>query len=280
METGWRPAFLAISKDSLIRLAPYDFLRWISHYYGFGTFFHFIKGPLNEENQKTAKKALELLVKQGVNSEAGVYADTIISPSFKTAVAQIIQTPGIFGLENNSVLFEFSKDEPEAIAEIIDGGRFAATLGFSICVLRSSERHFGYKKNIHIWLTPGDYKNAGLMILIAYILMGHPEWKKCEIELFAAFHKEDMNRQVAKLNQLIEKGRIPISLKNVQKVPFKKGIRAFENLVSENSENADLVITGFSQNKLEEQQGEFFKGFQKIKDILFVRAGHRIVITE
>jgi len=43
---NWRPAFIAISSSSLSRLAPYDLLRWISYYYGFGTFFHFIKGLL------------------------------------------------------------------------------------------------------------------------------------------------------------------------------------------------------------------------------------------
>jgi len=44
--TNWRPSFIAISSSSLTRLAPFDLLRWISYYYGFGTFIHFIKGYL------------------------------------------------------------------------------------------------------------------------------------------------------------------------------------------------------------------------------------------
>ncbi|MBN2402910.1 MAG: amino acid permease, partial [Spirochaetes bacterium] len=43
-QANWRPSFIAISSASLIRLAPFDLLRWISHHYGFGTFIHFIKG--------------------------------------------------------------------------------------------------------------------------------------------------------------------------------------------------------------------------------------------
>ena len=39
---NWRPSFIALSSSSLTRLAPFDLLRWISHYYGFGTFIHFI----------------------------------------------------------------------------------------------------------------------------------------------------------------------------------------------------------------------------------------------
>ncbi|UCE19344.1 MAG: amino acid permease [Gemmatimonadota bacterium] len=276
----WRPSFIAISSSSLTRLAPYDLLRWISHHYGFGCFFHFIKGSLNEENATESKKTLARLIEQGVRSEAGIYADTIISPSFRTAVAQIIQAPGVFGIENNSILFEFRKGEEGAIEDIIDGAQFASALGYSICVLRSSERHFGYRKKIHIWLTPGDYRNVNLMILLAYILMGHPEWKGCDIEIFAAFKNEEMDKEVAKLNQLIERGRIPISQQNVQKVPFKKGLDPFEELVTEHSAEADLVITGFSLGKLVKEEGRFFKSFEKIEDILFVRAGQRIIITD
>jgi len=255
-------------------------LRWISHYYGFGTFFHFIKGRLNEKTALDARHILERLIKQGVASEAGIFADTIISPSFKTAVAQIVQTPSVFGIENNSILFEFNRDEPESIGDIIEGSRFAADVGFSLCVLRSSERHFGYRKSIHIWLTPGDYRNANLMILLSYIIMGHPEWKGSHIEIFAAFYKDEMSKQAARLNQLIEAGRIPISKKNVQTVPYRKGIKAFDAIVSEYSAEADLVITGFSLEKVEQEQGAFFKSFSEIEDVLFVRAGQKIIISE
>lgn len=278
--SNWRPSFIAVSSSSFTRLAPFDLLRWISHYYGFGTFIHYIKGPLNESTQKESKEKLNQLIKQGAASQAGIYVDTIISPSFKTAVAQIVQLPGISGLENNSMLFEFHEDDESEISRIIEGCQFASIVDFNQCVLRSSERHFGYKKRIDIWLTPGDYRNANLMILLAYIIMGHPEWKGCEIEIFAAFEKAEMSRQVGRLNQLIEQGRIPISQNKVQRMPWNKRAKSYQNLVCENSENADLVIMGFSLNKVTQEKGEFFKRFKNIKEILFVRAGQKIVISD
>ncbi len=279
-QTRWRPSFIAISSNSFTRLAPFDLLRWISHYYGFGTFIHFIKGSLDQETQQESKTKLDQLITQSKASDAGIYVDTIISPSFKTAIAQIVQIPGISGMENNSILFEFDKDDPGEISDIIDGCNFATVVDFNVSVLRSSERHFGYKQRIHIWLTPGDYRNAGLMILLAYIIMGHPEWGNAEIELFAAFGEKELNREVAKLNNLISQGRIPISDKNVQKIPWNKRLKSYEALVSEHSENADLVIMGFSINKIVEEKGEFFKRFANVNDILFVRAGQRIAIEE
>jgi amino acid transporter len=277
--TNWRPSFVAVSSHSLTRLAPFDILRWISHHYGFGSFIHFIKGPLNAETHLEAKRKLDRLVKQVQASDAAIYVDTIVSPSFSTAVAQIVQIPGISGLENNSILFEFHEDEKETLADITENSNFAAIAGFNICILRYSERHFGYKKNIHVWLTPGDYRNANLMIILAYIIMGHPEWEDGEIELYAAFHQKEMENEVNRLNELIARGRIPISPKNVKRVPLIEDV-SFDELVNFHSDEADLVITGFSLTKMREDRGEFLKGFEKIQDILFVRAGEPILIAE
>ncbi|MFC1569667.1 amino acid permease [bacterium] len=280
MITSWRPSFIAVSSDSLSRLAPFDLLRWFSHYYGFGTFIHYIKGFLNERTQDESKRTLEQLIQLGASSRAGIYVDTIISPSFKTAVAQIVQIPGISGMENNSILFEFHEQKADSIPEIIEGCHFASIVDFNICVLRSSERHFGYKKTIHVWLTPGDYRNANLMILLAYIIMGHPEWKGCQIELFGAFESKDLDRQVQRLTGLIDKGRIPISQKNVQRIPWDRESQTYEALVTSHSKNADLVIMGFSLDKLTQEQGAFFRRFESIHDVLFVRAGERISISD
>lgn len=278
--TKWRPSFIAISSSTQTRLAPFDFLRWISHYYGFGTFIHYVKGMLDEKTNEEAEERFNQLLRLSRESKSGIYVDTIISPSFKTAVAQLIQIPGISGLENNSILFEFQKDETGDISDIIDGCHFASLVDFNICVLRSSERHFGYNRMIHIWLTPGDYRNANMMILLAYILLGHPTWKGCEIEIYAAFEKKELDKQYKRLNDLIDKGRIPIASKNVTKIPWDRRARTYENLVTEHSSKADLVIMGFSINKLAQDKGEFLKKFSDINDLLFVRAGQKIIISD
>ena len=276
--SSWRPSFIAISSETLTRLAPFDLLRWISHHYGFGTFIHFIKGPLNAELSLQAQEVLDRLIHQIQASKAYIYVDTIISPSFKTAVAQIVQIPGISGLDNNSILFEFREGHDEALTDILDGCQFASVAGFNICVLRSSDRHFGYKRRIHVWLRPGDYRNANLMILLGYILAGHPEWKGATIELFAAFPEDHLQKGIEQLNALIAQDRIPISRNKVRWVPVSTDV-PFDQIVSEQSEDADLVITGVSLTKMQQDGGAFLTGFPKIEDILFVRATQDILIA-
>ena len=51
-------------------------------------------------------------------------------------------------------------------------------------------------------------------------------------------------------------------------------------MVNQYSEEADLVITGFSLSKMRQDGGTFLKGFDRIKDILFVRASQEILIIE
>ncbi len=277
--SNWRPSFIAISKNSLTRLGPFDLLRWISHYYGFGSFIHFIKGPLTAETNVESKAILSRLIRQVDESGAGVYVDTIISPSFKTGVAQIVQIPGIAGMENNSILFEFRKEDKDELLDILDGCHYAAVAGFNICILRSSEKHFGYRKNIHIWLTPGDIRNANLMIILAYIIIGHPDWKNTEVRLFATFTPDEIETKKKRLLQLVRKGQIPISPNNIQVLALDPE-KSFDEFVSETSEGSDLVITGFSVGKMNQDKGEFLRCFEKIEDILFVRAGQEILITQ
>ena len=118
------------------------------------------------------------------------------------------------------------------------------------------------------------------MILLAYIILGHPDWHNGDIELFTAFEGKDINREVNRLNRLIDQGRIPISQKNVQKIPWDKKIKTYETLVCDNSEHADLVVMGFSLTKIIKEKGLFFNAFGNINDLLFVRAGQRIAISE
>jgi hypothetical protein len=278
-QAHWRPSFLAISRNSFTRLAPFDLLRWLSQHYGFGTFFHFVEGRLTAETSRSAREVLERLVRQSQASHASLYVDTIVSPSFHTAVAQMVQIPGISGMDNNSILFEFRKGRSEELRDIQVGARFAEVAGLNVCVLRSSDHHFGYRRMIHLWLTSGDYRNANLMILLAYILAGHPEWRDAEIRLFAAFEQASMRQGLEQLNALIAEGRIPISRANVHPVPMR-GDATFSDLVCEHSEQADLVITGFSVARMLRDGGAFLQTFEGIQDMLFVQAGEEILITD
>jgi solute carrier family 12 sodium/potassium/chloride transporter 2 len=275
----WRPSVVCISKASFQRLAGFDLLRWISHRYGFGTYIHFLKGYLSKTTSEQARDALQRLVKMAGVSSSNVFVDTLISPSYTTAICQAAQLPGISGKENNMILFEFSKKDPDELDDIISNYQLLVASGFDVAILGSSDREFGYKKEIHVWITPADYDNASLMILLAYIILGHPEWNNGVIKLFAAFPEGELDEQRDELLNLVQSGRLPLSAQNVHLIGQQDGT-SHRATIRERSRDADLTIVGFVGKMLKQKKAEMFTGYDGIGNVLFINTTKEIELID
>lgn len=62
------------------------------------------------------------------------------------------------------------------------------------------------------------------MILLSYIILGHPDWKNGEIKIFALYSKEEAQSEKEHLLKLTETGRLPISAKNIKIVVPEEGV--------------------------------------------------------
>ena len=274
---AWRPSVIAVTKDTFERISIVDLLRWISYRHGFGTLVHFIQGKLNETTATKAGEIKEELVQLVEKSEAGIYVDTIVSPSKKSAVAQIVQLSGVSGLDNNTLLIEFSKEDTSKVDDVIDAAKFALSVRFNILVLRSSSRHFGYRSLMDVWITDKKYRNSNLMILLAYIIKEHPEWSRGDIRVFAAFPRSEIEENVKNLKRIIQSGRLPIPFKNIIPISFDPEKQSLERVIEGHSGSSDLVIMGFNSNDLD-KAGEQFLKFDRLNDTLFVSANENILI--
>ncbi|MEJ2539989.1 MAG: amino acid permease [Gemmatimonadota bacterium] len=276
--TDWRPSVILITPRTFDRHAPMQLLEWLGHRYGFGTYLHHVKGRLEPETVEEARETQRRLVALASQRRGPVFVDTMVSPSMRSALAQSLQMPGISGMDNNTVLFETSiHDEPGVLEEIRDGCRLAAVAQMNRLVLRHTDHFFGNRRDIHVWLTWHDYRNANLMILLAYILLGHPDWKHGEITLYAAYPKPEVKDRTAELQEMISEGRLLISEKNVR--VFGTDDRTdFSRLMEVKSDAADLVIRGFTETKLEQKGAELFTRHRGLKDVLWVSAEERIFI--
>ena len=201
-EEHWRPAIVCISSDSFDRFSAFDLLRWISFKYGFGTYIHLISGYLSKDTNLAAKEAVQRLIKMAESSKSNVYLDTLISPSYTSAIAQVIQLPGISGKDNNMLMFEFPKEDPDKLQDVIDNMQLMKSTDFDLCILGSSSKGFGYNNEVHIWITSSDYENANLMILLGYIILGHSDWKKGSIKIFSICEESDYIEQRTNLKNI------------------------------------------------------------------------------
>ena len=276
---GWRPSVVAITRHGE-RLGHFDLLRWISHRHGFGHFIQYVEGEYTPATVRQARTEVRTLIGQTAASGAGVYVDSLVSPSFRLALAQSLQMPGISGLPNNCLLLEFDELRKEEIAESIEGARVAVDTGFNALILRSTSHRFGYRSSIHLWLTEDNFDNAPLMLLLAYIIVGHPEWKRAEIRLFECCDLGSSEHRNHDLAGLLSQERLPISAQNRMTIGYQND-EELENEVSRRSSRADLVIAGLPAATLRGDAADRALGrYQSTNEVLFVSGVERISLAD
>ena len=268
-EENWRPSVICISEDFFKRPAAFQLMRWLSHRYGFGTYIHYINGYLSKETNERAQLEQQRLLKATGISKSNVYVDTLISPSFTSAVAQSMQLPSVSGKEINMILFEFSKNDPENLDHILENFTMVKAAQFDVCLLGSSDKDFGFMHDIHIWLTPNDLNNSSLMILLGYIIMGHKDWRDAEIKIFAMLTKSEQGGEEENLVSIIKEGRLPISPNNIKFIQHEADVN-IKDVINEKSVDADLTILGFREEAIKQMEHKLFDGYDQIGNILFV----------
>ncbi len=271
MGKEWRPSAICISKDSFKRDKAFQLLNWISYKYGFGTYLHRIVGYYSKVTVHQAKEELLKLISQVSDIENQVYIDTIISPSYTSAVAQAIQIPGIAGMENNMVIFEFDKENPDNLEDIVDNFGLVDSGDFDICLLGSCGKSISYRNGIHVWIDSTDTENANLMILLSFIILGHPDWKKGHIEIFDICRQEELEATRVKMRELVQSGRLPITAKNIN-IIIQEPTISVKSIINKYSENAGLTLIGIRAEMVKHSKEEVFSGYDKIGTTLFVHS--------
>lgn len=272
--SSWRPSAVAITDKSFERLGIFDLLRWLSQKYGFGTYIHLIHGYLSRQTKEEAEEIKQRLIRMAESTNSNIYVDTMISPSYTSSIAQVIQLPGISGADNNLLLFEFSKNQQESLDNIIDNFKLIKSVDFDTVVLGTSERGFGLKQQIHIWITNSDFDNATVMILLSYILLGHRDWSNAEIKIFALYPADTCDTERDRLYNLIDTGQLPISRNNIT-VLAQKPETGVRQTINQESQDADLIVVGFREEAIRRKGKELFAGYEQMGNVLFVNSNER-----
>ncbi|MDR2286168.1 MAG: amino acid permease [Prevotellaceae bacterium] len=266
----WRPAAICISQNSFEREKVLELMKWISHKHGFGTYFHYIKGYYSKQTYLESRKILAQLIEQCENGDS-FYIDTMISPSYTSAIAQIIQSPSISGMENNMVIFEYDKNKSEELVRILENINLVKAGDFDICILGNSTSPIRYRNGIHVWTRSVDEKNTNLMILLGYIILSHPDWSKNYIKIFNISPAGKEKETKKDLEERIAAGRLPVTLTNIEIVTFVEN-QTIGEIITEHSKYAGLTIIGFREEIIKHEPLAFFDDFHGIGDVLFVNA--------
>ncbi len=268
----WRPSAICFSKDSFDRMTAFNVLDWISHKYGFGTYIHLVDGYYSRKTRQEAREIQEKLIARSAKFNSHVYVDTIISPSYTSAISQIIQIKGIAGMENNMVIFEFDKDDPGNLPVILDNFALVRAGNFDVLLVGSSRKPKLPGDDIHIWINGNDSENANLMIMLGFIILGHPEWKQSNIRIFEITNKLKHDETKERMADLLDTGRLPITEKNVEIIILEES-QSIKEIINQRSAEAGLSIIGFRGEKIKDRGEEHFGGYENLKTVIFVNSG-------
>lgn len=273
----WRPSAICISKNTFERDHAIILLDWISHKFGFGTYLHHIDGYYSKATYEQAQEELGTLLTKPRIQKSQVYIDTIISPSNTSAIAQAIQIPGIAGMENNMIIFEYDKNNPDNLPEIIDNISLVSAGNFDIAILASSSRETIYKNGIHIWIRSIDHENSNLLILLSFIILGHPDWRKSDIKIYDLVKPEEKDLANERMKTLIHEGRLPITDKNIETIEHQIDT-SLKTIINKYSSNAALTLIGFREETLKHEKEKLFSGFEDMGNILFINSHNQKIL--
>ncbi|MEZ4938849.1 MAG: amino acid permease [Crocinitomicaceae bacterium] len=270
-DDNWRPFMVTFSENSFKRTTALQMTSWISYKYGFGTYHHYIQGTFDAKNKADSDQVVNRLLDVAKGIKNKVYLDTTISENHTLALSSILQEANVSGNENNMILLEYREDELDQFDYFFENYNLLETSKMDICVQRSSVRGFGLMKNIHIWITTTDFVNSNLMILLGYIILGHPDWNKAEIKIHSIYDIDDFESKKERLQTLITEGRLPISSNNIEMIQQGEG-ETPKDIINRTSTDSDLTIIGFDDPDIYKEGKKVFEGYPELGNILFVNA--------
>ncbi|MFO7723177.1 MAG: hypothetical protein R6V49_08155, partial [Bacteroidales bacterium] len=154
---------------------------------------------------------------------------------------------------------------------IIDNFALVSSGNFDICILAGSNEPVNYKGGIHVWIDTLDAENANLMILLSYIIAGHPDWRRRRIRIFVICRPERVEETELKMKELLSTGRLPITRKNIEIIIQSPDVSS-KALINERSKDAGLTLIGIREELLRKNKTQYFQGYDPLGMTLFVHS--------
>jgi hypothetical protein len=266
----WRPSVISISESTLESRNTLELLEWISYRFGFATYLHFMEDSMDSDSLDRARSVKKEILKTKP-ADSRVYIDTIVSSSYSFAISQAVQFPGISGMPNNLIVFEDRRDmkgyKPNAF---FDNIRMAFQARLDILVYSFTSNKINFKAGIDVWLDSSQLKNTNLMILLSYIILGHPVWQNSEIRIFELVPSGKSAEYKKNRIEVIRKGQIPVTEENIEMIELSNELES-KGMICTRSSQAGLVVLGFSEEDVRFND-LLFSSFSSLNHVVFVNA--------
>lgn len=268
----WRPCILSVSGNRNNTEGFISLLHWLSSKYGYSTLFYLQKDYYSRSSADQAMAIKQLLINNQTVKNSNIYIDSIVSPSFTSAVGQLMQTTSVFGENYNTALFDIS--DPESKKEIEDNWKLLKLSGLDICLFKTNNNPYSYKNGISIWVDDSDVRNVNLTLMLSYIILNNQAWQRAKLKLNILCNNINDDKY-EEILRLIQKGRLPININNIKKIEF---IAQEAKYMFINKEVGDNTFTIIGIRSTEKPNLEILSDLSSISNLMLVEAAKKVEI--
>jgi len=174
-------------------------------------------------------------------------------------------------MENNMVIFEYIRNSVDSLSFIVENFALVNAGDFDVIILASDSDKIKFENGIHLWIKSTDSENANLMILLSFIILGHPDWEKSDIKIFNICKPGEEKQTRKKMNELVVAGRLPINSNNIIVLVSEPDVSS-KILINKYSADAGMTMIGFREETIKRTKEEVFEAYDQLGTIMFVHS--------
>ena len=235
---NWRPNLIILGGDYEKRPYLLELGSVIVQDRGIVTFVEMLTGDIGElapEWRRMRKSLDERIHERSPNVFGRV---EVVTDKYRGAVS-IVQAYGIGHLEANTVMMGWP-NKSDNIAQYVAMMRDMVTLDRSLLIVNyDARRKLGKMRRIDIWWG-GLQGNGGLMLLMAYLITAHHNWRDADVTVRTIVENEhQLATAQANIEQILRGARVA-----ALPVVILRQARKISDIMHDQSKDADLAIAG------------------------------------
>ncbi|MEM7798559.1 MAG: amino acid permease [Chloroflexota bacterium] len=267
---NWRPNLIVFTGQPHNRQELVSLASWLTRGRGIVTFFQLITGNPDQLITKGYRETAKKNIKKFIN-ERGLeaFAEAEIVPNFLDGALTVTQSHGIGGLEPNSIVMGWSDTRSGQVLQMKLLRRLHGLNKSTLLLRAQAGRGFGDQKKIKIWWR--NEQNIDLMLILAYIMRQHRDWRDAEIVLFRIIDNQaGIDSTRASMLDMIDSVRV---VAKPQIATKSSATESLTQLLSRATADVDLLILGIEVP----QEGEEEAYAQEL-DELILAAGTVLLV--
>lgn len=235
---NWRPNLIILGGDYEKRPYLLELGSVIVQDRGIVTFVEMLTGDIAELAPEWRRMRRELDERIHERSPNVFGRVEVVTDKYRGAVS-IVQAYGIGHLEANTVMMGWP-NKSDNMPQYVGMMRDMVTLDRSLLIVNyDARRKLGKQRRIDIWWG-GLQGNGGLMLLMAYLITAHHQWRDAEVTVRTIVENEhQLETAQANIEQILRGARVA-----ARPVVILRQARKISDIMHEQSKDADLAIAG------------------------------------